>query len=876
MSWVRRILNTLRPGLQKEIDREISFHIAERTDELRRNGLADDDARRRARLQFGNPSVQRERTRDVDVAGWIDLTMRNLRYAVRTMRHAPGFSVAVVLTLALGIGANTAVFSAIDAILLRPLPFPDGDRLMRLTQVQEGSAVPRIAPTRIEDWNRLNTTFEAITGYYTDDVVMMNRDVPERFHRALVGPRFVEVLGVTPAMGRGFNDAEHRYGGPVAVMISDRYWRNYRSADPRVLDQPLRLGTASITTAGVMAPAFQFPTRDVDVWSPVADAPWTQPRTLTWYNGLGRLRAGVSVAQAQADLDRVQAELARQYPDTDRGIRVRVEPLKEAVVGDSRASLWLLFGSVSVLLLIACTNIAALLLSRAVKRQQEITVRYSLGGSRRAVVAQLLTEVAVLASCGAAVGIVVALGASRGLRILAPELPRIQEVGIDGRILLYTAASTILVALLCGLAPAIRGTRTKATLSPSTRTHTSTRHSLQWLLVGVQVALSVTLLAGAGLLLRSVDALSRVNHGFDPARVLTLRVSGTYGTETTGDAVRRINAVLDRLDQHPDVEAAAITSAFPGLADLDPVEFALAEGRDAASPRLLAENRIVSPGYFAAMSIPVLSGELCRRSADAGDRTGVTVETVVNRQFVDRYFQGRPVVGLHLEGGLRRIVENKHLAGAAPSRVVGIVGNARELGADREPPPTVYTCFSAPNPAPWHAIRTTGEPMAAVASIRRAINEVEPRRSVYDIAPLEQRTSEASAQNRLRTWLLSLFAMTALALVCAGVYGTLSYAVTLRRREVALRLALGALRWSIVRQLVGGSLRVVAVAAACGLVLALIFTRSLSTMLYGVTPNDPATLAAVLAVVIAVAGTAAVVPAARAAFVQPMRALRED
>jgi putative ABC transport system permease protein len=386
----------------------------------------------------------------------------------------------------------------------------------------------------------------------------------------------------------------------------------------------------------------------------------------------------------------------------------------------------------------------------------------------------------------------------------------------------------------------------------------------------------VILLAGAGLLLRTVDALSRVDFGFDSDRVLTLHVSGTYGWETTDGAVQRINRVVDGIAALPGVEKVAITSTLPGVRDGQQLEFELAEGRADPAPRMVAETRVVSPAYFQTLRIPLLAGELCRRPADAGGKTGVTTEALVNRRFADLYLSGREAIGLHLTGGLDSLVKNGHLFGAPPSRIVGIVGDARELSADRDPVPTVYTCFSAPNPAPWHVIRTTVDPMAMVETIRRTIHKLEPQRSVYDVAPLDRRIADAYSQNRLRTWLLTAFATTALALVCAGVYGTLSYAVRLRRREVALRLALGGLRRSVINDLMMGSVRIVGIATAAGLGLALIFTRSLATMLYGVTPADPATLTTVIIMVVIVAFTAAFVPAARATFIQPMRALRED
>ena len=879
MPWLRRFVNTIRSSrLQRDIDREIAFHIREREDELRANGLPADEARRRAGRQFGNASVQRERTRDVDTAVLVDALLRNVRLALRGMRRTPGFSAAVVLTLALGIGANSAVFSAIDAVLLRPLPFPDSDRLVQLTQTQPAAGETHVAPIRLRDWNRLNSTFEGIAGYFTSDVVDTSGGLPERVLAARVTRGFFDVLDVRPAVGRTFIAEEHLYAykGPEAVIVTDRRWRSL-SSDRQVLDQPVRIGNASIATIGVMPASFRFPAADVGVWTADEDdAPWGQLRTQTWYTGIGRLKPGVTIEQARADLERVQASLAAQYPDTDRQIGVRLVPLKETVVGSTRPSLWILFGAVSVLLLIACINIAALLLSRAARREQEIVVRYALGGSRASVAAQLLTEAGVLAFVGASVGLAVAVTATRALRLLAPELPRVGEIAIDVRILLYTMACTVVVAIVCGLVPALRSTRHMSVAPASTRTTTSTRQSLQWLLVGVQVALSVTLLAGAGLLVRSIDAMSRVETGFHAERVLTLRVSGQYGFETNDATVQRINRLLDGLATYPGVESAAVTSRLPGIREQQEQEFVLSDAAAGPSARVVAANVIVTPDYFRTLHIPILTGDACRRSPDAGGVKTATTEAMVNRRFVERYLGGRSALGVHVTGGLDTLVKNRHIFAAAPSQIVGVVGDAREDGQDREPVPTVYTCFSAPHPAPWYVIRTAGNPVAEAASVRRAIHALEPSRSVYEIAPLESRIEGAYAQNRLRTWLLSLFAMTALALVCAGVYGTLSYTVSLRRREVALRLALGALRRSVVQQLIATSLRIVCLAAACGLVLALLFTRSLSTMLYGVTPTDPATLATVLVLVMVVAGIAAVIPATRAAFMSPMRALREE
>ena len=865
MSWLRRLINTFRPGrLHHDIDRELAFHIAERADQLRAEGLGAEEAARRARIQFGNPTVQRERTRDVDVSGWVDAMMRNVRYATRSLLHTPGFTVTVVLTLALGIGANTAVFSAIDAILLRPLPFPNSDRLVRILQKNSRSTETPLAPVRLEDWNQLNSTFEGITGFYTEDVSETSADLPEQLRRAYVAPRFFEVWEMTPALGRGFTEAEHQSGGPAAVVISDRYWRRRFAADPDVLGKLVRVAGTTAPIVGVMQPSFRFPDPDVDAWFPRVTDQITRFRQATWYTGIGRLEAGATLAQARADLAAVQARLGEQYPDSDRGITVLIEPLKETIVGRYRGSLWLLFGGVTALLLITCTNVAALLLSRGTQRRSEVAIRLALGASRTMVAAELLTETGVLALTGSALGLAVAAIVGVALRSLASDVPRLDEISIDGRLLLYSLASACVVLLLCGLMPVIRTARNglASTAQDAGRAQVSTRSTIQWLLVGTQVALSVTMLAGAGLLVRSLHELSRVDPGFEPARVLSFRVSGNYAE--FGDyagLLKRIDTALEQLRALPGVEASATTFSAPGVPTGFQVEFELVEGRNNET-RMVAESRVVSPEYFETLRIPLLEGTLCRR------QTRDATELMVNRAFADRYLSGRPSVsGFHLA--------NPN-ANVPPGRIVGLVGDVRESGLNHAPGPTVYFCSSAQGPTPYFLVRTQGDPAAIVQAVRLKLKELEPLRAVYDIAPLETRIGDAFAQDRLRTTLLASFAATALSIACVGLYGTVSYAVNRRRRESALRLALGALRRDIVRQFLAQGLRVAGIACACGLILSITFARALSGMLYGVSPLDPATLFSVAVIALVVTTLAALIPSARAAFVQPMRALRED
>lgn len=794
---------------------------------------------------------------------------RNLRYAVRAIVRTPVFSLTVVLTLALGIGANSAVFSAIDAILLRPLSFPDGHRLMRLAQRLETGSDVSIAPPRLLDWDRLNSSFQAITGYYMEDVSETSGDLPEKVRRASVTPGFLEVWGINPALGRDFTPAEHNFGGPAAVLISDRYWQRRFAADPNVLQKSVRVGQLSFPVVGVMPASFRFSDRDVDLWFPVpVNAPYAQSRLFGWYVGVGRLNPGVTVEQARANLATVQRQLGEQFPATDRKITVDVVPLKDTTVEGIRASLWLLFGAVSVLLLIACTNIAALLLSRAAQRQQEIAVRLSLGASRISVIGQTLTETGVLAIAGAGAGLVIAIGASNAFRVIAPNLPRMDEVSFGWRIFAYTLVCTLAVTLICGLLPATRSARggIAGTMVEAGRTQVSVRNTLHWLLVGVQVALSVTLLAGAGLLLRSLQELSRVNPGFEAGRVLAFRISGSFGeTGDYGRVLQRIEGTLTQLRTLPGVDDAATSMTLPGVPGQFESEFLLAEGRAESDPRMLAESRSVSSSYFSTLQIPLLAGEPCRsRTLNAPS------DVMVNRSFADRYLSGSAAIGRHVTTAAQAA------SNFPPGRITGIVGDARERGINRDPAPTVYFCFAAPTPMPQFLVRTRSDPAAIAASVRRKIKEIEPLRSVYDMKPLDEWIGDAFAQDRLRTILLALFAVTALSLACVGLYGTLSYIVSLRRREVGLRLALGALRGTIVQQFLMKGLAVVGVACLCGLALSLLSSRLVSGVLHGVSPSDPLTLSTVVIVVLAVSSVALAVPALRAAFVEPMDVLRDE
>src|SRR5262245_2464992 len=702
MEWLNKLklkLRTLlyRRQLERDLRDEIAFHKEMREADLRGQGSAE--AAPAAARRFGNETLIREYCREAWTFVAIERFLSDMRYAARSLRKRPSFTIVAVMTLTLGIGANSAVFSAIDAILLRPLPFPNGDQLMALEQYKPKAlnSEPLVAPLRLTDWNQMNSTFQAITGYYTEDVAETSGALPEKFTRAWVAPRFFQVWGVLPALGRQFSPEEEHFRGPAAVIISDRFWRRRFNADPNAIGKLLRIEKAAFTIVGIMPASFLFPNRSVDFWSTSApDAPYAQSREATWFITTGRLKPGVTRDQAQADLSTIQSRLAQQYPKSDGELAVRVRPLKEAVVNKTGESLWILFASVSLLMLIACTNIAALLLARSADREQEIQIRLSLGASRVSVMRRLLAEVFLVALAGSALGLIVAAAASTAFRTLAANLPRVEEIHLNWKLVAYSFACAVGATLLCGLLPAIRSIRRSvagATVRTG-RTVAPGRQSLQWVLVGVQITFSVALLVSAGLLLRSFQELGKVRPGFEIDHVLTFRVSANWA-ETTDFKVlwRRIDVALNTLRATPGVEDAATSLVVPGVAFLRPSEMKVVEGAVDPTRQILANTRIVSNGYFSTMRIPLLAGEGCPEG-EAALRA-----VLVNRSFADTFLPGRDALGHHVD-----TVPSRPFSGAGEIR--GIVGDAREEGLNHEPVPTVYWCNSAGNPTPVFLVRT--------------------------------------------------------------------------------------------------------------------------------------------------------------------------
>ena len=790
-----------------------------------------------------------------------------LRTALRSITARPGLSATIVVTLAIGVGANGTIFSAVDAVLLKPLPYPNADRLVSVYErnLHGGeNATQLVAPGRLEEWNADNRTIDGLAASYFENMTDTSGRDPERVEAMRTSPRFFRVLGVAPLIGRTPTDAEERFGGPAVVVISDAFWQRRFNRDAAVVGRRLILnGGAGATIVGVMSASFRHPTATTAMWLPT-QAPdfFLAARSARLYTAFGRLKPGVSIAQARDDLDAVEARLGARFPATDAGWGATLVPLKEERVGGIRRSLWLLFAAVGLVLLAACGNVACLLLANGARRGHEIAVRFALGASRRRIVAELLAEGAGLATAGALAAVVVAVGGVRLLRAAAPDLPRIDELHVDPRLIAFTLAVGVATTVVFAVVPAIQASRRDPAdaLSRGGRAQAGGRHRIQQALLAIQVALAVVLLVGSGLLLRSFMRLQQTSPGFSAERVLTFRMSAGW-SERQAAVVQRHARTLARLEQMPGVESAAISQLLPAASAIPPGEFHIV-GRD-PSERTFAAGRSVSAGYFRTLAIPILSGETC--SGDPAAPPNTTV--LVSRSFSQLYFPGEQAIG--------HAVTGPWMTGGERARIVGVVGDVRENGIAREPEPLIYWCgFNPFWPDPFFLVRLAAEHGPTAADIRASMREIEPQRAMYSVRPLTEVITATTVQETLDTILLAAFAVMTLTLAGMGLYSVLSQTVAERRREIGIRIALGAQVGEVVLTVGRDALTATAVGAVCGIGAAIAAGRVIATLLFGVSAHDPFTLATAVFVLAAVAFISAAVPARRVATVEPIEALR--
>jgi len=798
--------------------------------------------------------------------------MANWKSACRSLVRRPAFAAATILILALGIGATTTLFSLIDAVLWKPLPYPNPERLVSVFEANpaKNQNTSLVAPARVEDWNRLSQSFEAISGSNTENVTDTSGSDPERLNGRRVAPRYFAVFGTPALLGRTLSAEEEKDGGPLAAVISYRFWQRRYHGDPAAIGKRLVLSGKGYSIVGVMPDGFAAPA--IDIWMPAQLNPWLmQQREARFYAGIGRMKAGISPAQAQAELSRVQAELGRQFPATDNGWSALVRDLKEERVGEHRASLAVMFWAVVSLLLIACANAGGLMLGQLHRRERELAIRSSLGATRSQLVGVILREVLVLVAAGAAAGFFLSLWGVDVIRAAFLTIPGVAQVRVDWRALAFTVGASVLAAIIFGLAPALETLRTELSgrLYQATRTQARGRRRLQQALVASQFAVTLVLLLGTGLLVRSYSKLNQVQPGFDPSHVITFHVGAEWGEDRP--AIGRMqHELLDQLGRLPGVQAAGMTNFLPATgANLRFEIFLQGSHGDADTGKALVGERTLGGNYFQTLRMPLLQGEGCGE-LKTGPQAPVTA--IVNQSFVQRYANGAAVVGRHFS------FDQQSWLNSSP-RIAGVVADVKEDGLDAPGYPFVYMCLPGGSwPDPDYVVRTAGDPRQILSAIRQVVHNVAPTRAVFGVQTMDEVVSSSLDSPRLSAQVLALFAATALTLAAVGLYSLVMLAVTSQTKEIGLRVALGAEPGRIVAGVILVAARPVLVGLAVGALLATLAlnTKALRSSLFGVNLTDGVTLVSVIATLALVAVIAALGPARRAAAIDPIQALREE
>ena len=789
--------------------------------------------------------------------------MKHWQLAVRSLARRKGFAAAVVLILALGIGANTAVFSVVDAVLLQPLPYPDSGRLVYVMEASPSKSEPvsLIAPGRLADWNRMNRTFQGIAASYTENVTDTSGDQPERLAGRRVSPGYFTVFGTPAVLGRTFTPQEEVDGGPTAAVISYSLWTRRYHQWTGAIGRRLIMGGTGFTIVGVMPK--EFSNAPVDVWLPARFAPFLmRVREARFLAGVGRLKPGVSIRQAHDDLAGVQQELGRQFPQTDKGWSAIVRSLKEERVGDYRKTLLFLFGAVALLLLIAVANIAGLMLTQLQRRAREMAIRSSIGATRGQILAAVMREIVLIAAMGAALGCVVSVWLVGAMETIFTTLPAPGGFHIGWRALIFAALAGAAAAMLCGLLPALEATRENlaAILAQAGRGGSGARHRWQRGLVAGQVAWTVLMLSSAGLMLRSYYNLAHVDLGFDPNRTVTFHVGAAWDEDRTRVGQLQ-EALLDHFDSLPGVEAAGFANFLPASGATLRYQVSLA-GTD----KITTGERSISRGYLAALGAPILAGSDC---PDLRTLLKPPPKALVNRRFVELFAHGRNLVGRHL-----RFLDQPE---APPLEIVGIAGNIREDAQNVAPGPFLYVCIAPGGwPDPEYVVRAHGSPAALEQAIRPIVHQTDPARALFGLQTLPQVLDAGLDEPRIKSRVVTVFALAAMLLASVGLYSLVSLIVAARVREIGVRMTLGARPRQIVTELVSGVARLIGAGAAAGLLLTWMANRLFRSLLYGVSPLDAATLAAAILVLAMVAAIATFIPARRAARIDPLAAIRSE
>ncbi len=821
--------------------------------------------------------------------------MHDFRFALRQLRKSPGFTAAAVLTLALGIGVNTALFSVVHAVLLRPLPFRESPRLVTLWESNPAKGVDQraVSPPTFADWRAQSTAFADLafwTGPFDHNLVTSDGTV--RVRASYPSASLFGLLGLEPQLGRGFRAEDDAKEGPLTAVISHRLWQDRFGGDPQILGRALTVdtyGRRTYTIVGVMPPRFEFPD-DTGLW---LAAGWNglsqNRRSGPWLNVLGRLQVGIGLDEARRELNTIQARLAQQYPEARPGTEVSVVPLLEQTIGRNlRTALLVLWGVVAGVLLIACANVANLMLARAASRRKEIALRLALGAGRWRVLRQLLTESVLLALLGGALGVLLGYWGVKAFVAANPAaIPRLAEVSMDGAALSFTLVAALVTGLVFGLAPAWQCSRPDLNdvLKETNRSAAGglvasrTRSGL----VVAEVALATVLLAGAGLMLKSFANLLAVDRGFDPGQILVAEldfsVSGftTWVRPTATRPQVKVQALLERVRQLPGVKSAGASYAFLRRDNLPPVQWFSIHGRPVpnAGERPIAHHNAITPDYLRTLGMHLLRG----RDFTEADTLQAPGVVLVNESFVRRFFPNDDPIGQHvtLESSAGGLATTNAFGQSVWSEVVGVVSNVKSLTAQPEAAPEIFRPYwQWPMQSPKVFVRATGDAAALAAAIRRETQSVIPNIPPPTIRLLNDRVSESIAQPRLQAGLLSLFGALALLLAASGIYGVLAYTVTQRQSEIGVRMALGAQKRHVLSLIIRQGMKLVGLGILVGIGASVALTRTLATLLYGVPPSDPVTFTGVAVGLLAVALAACWLPARRAANVAPMEALRHE
>jgi putative ABC transport system permease protein len=806
---------------------------------------------------------------------------RNVRYALRNLRKRPVFSLIVVFTLALGIGANTAIFSVVDAVLLAPLPYGDPDKLVVVWAKNEKQNLTQqpISYPNIVDLKQANHVFEHLSAVRGELFSLTDRDEPERVTGVRVSTNILTLLGVTPALGRNFLPEEEQPAKAAVALLSHRLWQRRYAGDPRLIGQAIIIDGKSYTVIGILPAWLTQPgmtlgnLSDPDVWIPVVPAASEQNRNFANMRIVARLKLGVTPAKAQAEVDTLAARLEKQYPDSNTNVRFGVVGLREQLTGRVSKALWILLGVVGCVLLIACANVANLLLARAASRQSEIAVRNALGATRPQLIRELLTECVVLSLTAGLLGLLLAyLGVTLMTSLSSGGIPRANEIGISRDVLLFTLLVSLLTGLAFGTVPAFQSSRSHLTedLKEAKKGASgSVRHrrSLNALVV-IEIALALVLVAGAGLMMRSFRSVLGIDPGFDPHNVLTFSAALPLATyKDQQQHVQFFERALAKIQALPGVQAAAGTFRVP-VTGFATAIFTM-QGKPVPTGQApMADYRAITVGYFRAIGIRLLKGRdfTERDNADAPDAV------IVNEELARRSWPGEDPIGKRLQVGTEL---------TRWRQVVGVVGNARLSGLEAKVDPAIYVPFpqnSWPNALrnSFIVLRTTTDPESLVPAIRRELRSVDPTFPITQIRTMDQIVGDSLSQRRFNTTLLALFAFVAVALAAVGIYGVMSYAVSQRTREMGIRMALGAEQSDITKLVTSNGARLAALGITIGVVAAAISSRLISSLLFGVTATDPMTFVFTALLLSAVTLLASYIPSRRAAGTDPIAALRYD